>query len=88
VVFAGKAFVDTTMEDVARAAGVTRVTVYAHFPGKGDIMDRRRPAAGSGGSARAAGRLPLPPARSRARMTRGMKHDGMVYGVYELPVTR
>jgi AcrR family transcriptional regulator len=38
-VFADKAFIDTTMEDIARAAGVTRVTVYAHFPGKGDIID-------------------------------------------------
>lgn len=38
VVFTAKAFVDTTMEDIARAAGVTRVTVYAHFPGKGDIV--------------------------------------------------
>lgn len=37
-VFTEKAFVDTTMEDIARAAGVTRVTVYAHFPGKGDII--------------------------------------------------
>jgi AcrR family transcriptional regulator len=37
-VFTEKAFVDTTMEDIARAAGVSRVTVYAHFPGKGDII--------------------------------------------------
>lgn len=33
-----KSFVDTTMEDIARAAGVTRVTVYAHFPGKTEIL--------------------------------------------------
>jgi AcrR family transcriptional regulator len=33
-----KAFVDVTMDDFAKAAGVTRVTVYAHFPGKGDIV--------------------------------------------------
>ena len=38
-VFAEKGFVGTTMEDIARAAGVTRVTVYAHFPGKGDIIE-------------------------------------------------
>jgi AcrR family transcriptional regulator len=37
-VLAEKAFVDTTMEDIAKAAGTTRVTVYAHFPGKGDIV--------------------------------------------------
>ena len=37
-VFTEKAFADTTMEDIARAAGVTRVTVYAHFHGKGDII--------------------------------------------------
>jgi AcrR family transcriptional regulator len=33
-----KSFVATTMEDIARAAGVTRVTVYAHFPGKIEIL--------------------------------------------------
>jgi AcrR family transcriptional regulator len=38
-VFAEKAFVDATMEDIARAAGVTRVTVYAHFPGKAEIIE-------------------------------------------------
>jgi AcrR family transcriptional regulator len=38
MVLTEKAFVDATMEDIARAAGVTRVTVYAHFPGKVDII--------------------------------------------------
>lgn len=33
-----KSFVDTTMEDIAKAAGVTRPTVYAHFPGKTEIL--------------------------------------------------
>lgn len=37
-VLAEKSIVDATMEDIARAAGVTRVTVYAHFPGKGEIV--------------------------------------------------
>lgn len=37
-VFAGKSVVGATMEDIAREAGVTRVTVYAHFPGKGEIV--------------------------------------------------
>ncbi|WP_306216191.1 TetR/AcrR family transcriptional regulator [Actinoplanes sp. RD1] len=37
-VFADKSFVDATMDDIARAAGVARVTVYAHFPGKNDII--------------------------------------------------
>jgi AcrR family transcriptional regulator len=37
-VFAEKSFVDTRMEDIAAAAGVARVTVYAHFPGKGEIV--------------------------------------------------
>ncbi|MEU9456448.1 helix-turn-helix domain-containing protein [Streptomyces sp. NPDC048277] len=38
-VFAEKSFLDARMEDIARAAGVTRATVYAHFPGKADIID-------------------------------------------------
>lgn len=37
-VFGEKSLVDATMEDVARAAGVTRATVYAYFPGKGEIL--------------------------------------------------
>lgn len=37
-VFAEKPFVDVTITDIAQAAGVTRVTVYAHFPGKGEIV--------------------------------------------------
>jgi AcrR family transcriptional regulator len=37
-VFGEKSFVDATMEDIARAAGVTRVTVYAHFGGKSAII--------------------------------------------------
>ncbi|MFE0254717.1 helix-turn-helix domain-containing protein [Streptomyces sp. NPDC059010] len=27
------------MEDIAQAAGVTRATVYAHFPGEAEIVD-------------------------------------------------
>ncbi|MER7687262.1 helix-turn-helix domain-containing protein [Streptomyces sp. NPDC097610] len=38
-VFTEKSFVDARMEDIAQASGVTRVTVYAHFPGKADIID-------------------------------------------------
>ncbi|WP_306216193.1 TetR/AcrR family transcriptional regulator [Actinoplanes sp. RD1] len=38
-VLSEKSIIDTTMEDIARAAGVTRVTVYAHFPGKAEIVD-------------------------------------------------
>jgi AcrR family transcriptional regulator len=38
-VFGGKPFVDATMDDIAKSAGVTRATVYAHFPGgKSDII--------------------------------------------------
>jgi AcrR family transcriptional regulator len=37
-VFAGKSFVEATMEDIARAARVTRATVYAYFPGKVEIL--------------------------------------------------
>lgn len=37
-VFAEKSFVDATMEDIAAAAGVARVTVYAHFPGKRELI--------------------------------------------------
>ncbi|MCD9879706.1 TetR/AcrR family transcriptional regulator [Streptomyces sp. NR30] len=38
-VFAEKSFLDARMEDIAQAAGVTRATVYAHFPGKAEIVD-------------------------------------------------
>lgn len=37
-VFEEKSFVGATMDDIAGAAGVTRVTVYAHFPGKREII--------------------------------------------------
>jgi AcrR family transcriptional regulator len=37
-VFAEKSYGATTMEDIARAAGVTRVTVYAHFAGKQELL--------------------------------------------------
>ncbi len=37
-VFTENSVIDATMEDIARVAGVTRVTVYAHFPGKGEII--------------------------------------------------
>jgi len=38
-VFTEKPFLEARMEDIAQAAGVTRVTVYAHFPGKAEIVD-------------------------------------------------
>jgi AcrR family transcriptional regulator len=38
-VFAEKSFLDARMEDIAKAAGVTRATVYAHFADKADIVD-------------------------------------------------
>ncbi|MDL4816309.1 TetR/AcrR family transcriptional regulator [Actinomadura opuntiae] len=37
-VFGGKPLVDVTMGDIARAAGITRATVYAYFPGKREIL--------------------------------------------------
>lgn len=37
-VFTEKSFVEATMEDIARAAKVTRATVYAYFPGKVEIL--------------------------------------------------
>lgn len=37
--FGEKPFADSTMDDIARAAGVTRATVYAHFAGgKNEIL--------------------------------------------------
>ncbi|GLY38905.1 hypothetical protein Amsp01_049290 [Amycolatopsis sp. NBRC 101858] len=33
-----KSVFDATMEDIAKAANISRVTVYAHFPGKGEIV--------------------------------------------------
>ncbi|MCI3275299.1 TetR/AcrR family transcriptional regulator [Streptomyces cylindrosporus] len=38
-VFDELSFLDARMEDIARAAGVTRATVYAHFTGKAQIVD-------------------------------------------------
>jgi AcrR family transcriptional regulator len=37
-VFAGKGYADTTMADIAEAAGVTRPTVYAYFSSKDDVL--------------------------------------------------
>ncbi|MBF6330325.1 TetR/AcrR family transcriptional regulator [Nocardia transvalensis] len=37
-VFAEKSSMDATMDDIAKAAAVSRVTVYAHFPSKTDIV--------------------------------------------------
>jgi AcrR family transcriptional regulator len=37
-VFAEKSFAHATMDEVARAAGVTRATVYAHFADKNDLV--------------------------------------------------
>jgi AcrR family transcriptional regulator len=36
--FIERGFVETTMEDVARAAGVSRRTAYRHFPSKDDLV--------------------------------------------------
>jgi AcrR family transcriptional regulator len=36
--FAQRGFADTTMEDVADAAGVSRRTAYRHFPSKDDLV--------------------------------------------------
>ncbi|GAB2809257.1 hypothetical protein GCM10022221_03260 [Actinocorallia aurea] len=36
--FTGKGYLATTVEDIASAAGTTRVTFYAHFPSKGELM--------------------------------------------------
>ena len=38
-VFGEKSFVNATMEDIASAAGVARVTLYAHFPGKAEVIN-------------------------------------------------
>ncbi|RDI65182.1 TetR/AcrR family transcriptional regulator [Nocardia pseudobrasiliensis] len=37
-VFAEKSSLEATMDDIARAAAVSRVTVYAHFSGKTEIV--------------------------------------------------
>ncbi|WBB61258.1 TetR family transcriptional regulator [Streptomyces sp. WMMC500] len=37
-VFAGRSALDTNMDDIARAAGVARATVYAHFTNKSDVV--------------------------------------------------
>ncbi|WP_431948994.1 TetR/AcrR family transcriptional regulator [Actinacidiphila sp. bgisy167] len=37
-VFATTSFVAATMEEIARAGGVTRATVYAHFRGKAEVI--------------------------------------------------
>ncbi|WP_134322019.1 TetR/AcrR family transcriptional regulator [Cumulibacter soli] len=37
-VFARKGYADTTMADIAEAAGVTRPTVYAYFSSKDDVL--------------------------------------------------
>lgn len=36
--FIERGFVETTMDDVARAAGVSRRTAYRHFPSKDDLV--------------------------------------------------
>ncbi|WP_236792916.1 TetR/AcrR family transcriptional regulator [Amycolatopsis sp. GM8] len=37
-VFREKSFVDATMDDIAHTSGVSRVTIYAHFSGKTEII--------------------------------------------------
>lgn len=37
-VFTEKSVFDASMDDIAKAANVARVTVYAHFPGKTEIV--------------------------------------------------
>lgn len=36
--FAAEGYAETTMEDVAKSAGVSRRTVYRHFPNKADLI--------------------------------------------------
>ncbi|ROO83335.1 TetR family transcriptional regulator [Actinocorallia herbida] len=36
--FTSRGYIATTVEDIAQAAGTTRVTFYAHFPSKGELM--------------------------------------------------
>ncbi len=36
--FTSKGYLATTVEDIASSVGTTRVTFYAHFPSKGELM--------------------------------------------------
>ena len=36
--FQEKGYVATTIDDIASSVGTTRVTFYAHFPNKGELM--------------------------------------------------
>ena len=36
--FVAKGYAATTVDDIASAAGTTRVTFYAHFPSRGELM--------------------------------------------------
>ncbi|HTW15595.1 MAG TPA: TetR/AcrR family transcriptional regulator [Nocardioides sp.] len=36
--FRSKGYAATTVDDIAKAAGTTRVTFYAYFPSRGDLM--------------------------------------------------